>query len=112
MEAELLNPGSQCYAQILNLCEVFYDTHRVAGLTGALQALTDLKRFGVIEHAEMTPAIWQQAGTLKAIRKRVSLADCFAVALAQYLGATSLTSDHHEFDALAADGVCAIRFIR
>ena len=112
VEAELLNPKSQCHAHVLNLCEVFYDTYRLSGHAGALQALEDLRRFGVIEHSEMPPVLWQQAGTIKALRKRVSLADCFAVALAQHLGATILTSDHHEFDALAAQGVCDIRFIR
>jgi hypothetical protein len=34
------------------------------------------------------------------------------VALANKLGATVLTADHHEFDALAERGVCAVGFIR
>jgi predicted nucleic acid-binding protein len=55
---------------------------------------------------------WRTAGRLKAIYKRVSLADCFAIALAQSLGGTVLTCDHHEFDAIAAANLCAVTFIR
>ena len=60
----------------------------------------------------LTPSVWQQAGTLKAIHRRVSLADCFAIDLAQRLGATILTADHHEFDTLLDQSICKIRFIR
>jgi len=56
--------------------------------------------------------MWRQAGTLKAIHRRVSLADCFAIALAQTLGATLITADHHEFDALLDKAVREIKFIR
>ena len=55
---------------------------------------------------------WRKAGKLKATLRRVSLAYCFAGSLAQEVGATVLTSDHHEFDSLADGGVCSIAFIR
>jgi predicted nucleic acid-binding protein len=51
-------------------------------------------------------------GELKAVRKKISLADCCAVILANRVGGVLLASDHHELDALAADGVCPITFIR
>jgi predicted nucleic acid-binding protein len=56
---------------------------------------------------------WKSAGTLKA-RGRISLADCFAVALAEREDAILLTSDHHEFDPLlAVPGFPAqVQFIR
>ena len=108
----LLDPDSQCYAHALNLCEVFYDFHRAGGRVEALDAVADLSRLGVIQDATLTPGIWQQAGSLKAIHRRVSLADCFAIALAQKLGAALITADHHELDALADQAVCEIRFIR
>ena len=65
-----------------------------------------------MQDAALTPAIWQAAGALKANLRRVSLADCFAIELTRRLHATILTSDHHEFDALVAQSVCDIRFIR
>ena len=108
----LSDPQSQCHAHALNLCEVYYDFHRAAGQEEALRAVADLKRLGVISDGTLTPAVWQAAGRLKASLRRVSLADCFAIELAQRLDATILTSDHHEFDALVAQSVCEIRFIR
>jgi predicted nucleic acid-binding protein len=108
----LLDQEGQCIAHVLNWCEVFYDFHRASGLEDALGAVKDLAGVGVVESAEIGTEFWQAVGTLKAIHRRVSLADCFAVALANKLGGTVLTADHHEFDALADKGVCAVGFIR
>jgi predicted nucleic acid-binding protein len=108
----LLDPDGQCIAHVLNWCEVFYDFHRASGPKHALDAVKDLAQVGVAENAEIGTEFWQAVGALKAIHRRVSLADCFAVALARQLGATVLTADHHEFDALADQGVCAVGFIR
>ena len=55
---------------------------------------------------------WQEAGELKAIHKRVSLADCCAITLAKRLDAELVTSDHHELDTLTDLGVCKITFFR
>src|SRR5271157_4365447 len=107
-----LDPDGLCIAHVLNWCEVFYDFHRASGPNDALGAVKDLARVGVAENADIGTEFWQAVGALKAIHRRVSLADCFAVALANKLGATVLTADHHEFDALADRGVCAVGFIR
>ncbi len=112
MSEALSGSDDQCVAHVLNLCEVFYDFHRASGQDVALDAVRDLARIGVAESAEMSTEFWQAAGAIKAIHRRVSLADCFAIALANRLGATILTADHHEFDALAGRGVCAVEFIR
>jgi hypothetical protein len=57
-------------------------------------------------------AFWQEAGKYKATIKKVSLADCFAVALTNRMQADLYTSDHHEFDPIAASGICPVKFIR
>lgn len=108
----LLDPLSQCYAHALNLCEVFYDFHRAAGREEALQAVSDLAGLGVTPDATLTATVWQNAGTLKANLRRVSLADGFAIELAQSLDGTIVTADHHEFDSLAAQSVCKILLTR
>jgi len=108
----LLDPDGQCIAHVLNWCEVFYDFYRASGPKDALGAVKDLARVGVAENADIGTGFWQAVGALKAVHRRVSLADCFAVALANRLGATVLTADHHEFDALADRGVCTVGFIR
>jgi hypothetical protein len=51
-------------------------------------------------------------GRLKAVHRKVSLADCCAMALTNRVGGTLLTTDHHELDALALLGVCPMKFIR
>ena len=107
----LVDSSNQTYAHALNLCEVYYDFYRSDGPETALQAIRDLEFDGVIPQNEMSASFWQSAGSLKAVRKRISLADCFGLALADRLGGTLLTADHHEFDVLAWSGH-SIRFIR
>lgn len=108
----LTDPQNECCAHALNLCEVFYDFARSGGESAAQSAVTGLLNVGVIERRDLDVAFWQQAGRLKAIHRRVSLADCCALALTLRVGGELVTSDHHELDALAAAGVCPINFFR
>ena len=108
----LLSDKDRCVAHAINLCEVFYDFYRAGGEAEAKAAIADLSRVGIMENTELGLAFWQAAGAVKAVHRRVSLADCFAIALANSLGATILTSDHHEFDPLAVAGTCQVEFIR
>lgn len=111
--ADLLDdPQHECCAHAINLCEVFYDAIRRSSETQALTLIADLYSLGVIERRDFDIAFWQQAGRLKAIHRRVSLADCCAIALTLRVGGELVTSDHHELDALAAAGVCPINFFR
>lgn len=77
----LFDPESTCYAHALNLCEVFYDFHRTAGLENASRAIADLSIAGVIQDANLAPDVWRAAGILKSVLRRISLADCFAIEL-------------------------------
>ena len=52
----------------------------------------------------------KDVGRLK-VKPRLSLADCFALALKRKNNA-ELLSDHHEFDAVVASGESGIVFIR
>ena len=97
---------------MVNLCEVFYDFVRASDLRTAKSALRDLSGVGVRSRRDMGRQFWQRVGELKGTIRRVSLADCFAIALAESLDAPVVTSDHHEFDALVARNVCRVLFIR
>jgi PIN domain nuclease of toxin-antitoxin system len=111
--ADLLsNVDNTCYAHAVNLCEVFYDYHRVGGEAAAQTALATLAAIRVLPRADMDPDFWQQVGRHKATYRHISIADCFCIALAQRLGGEAVTSDHHEFDPLVPLGLCPIRFIR
>ena len=111
VEQALLEDGSQSIAHSVNLCEVFYGYHRVGGETAATDAIDDLLAVGVQERSDIDEVFWKEVGKLKANGK-VSIADCFAIALTNRVGGTLLTSDHHEMDPLAAKRVCPITFIR
>jgi len=111
--AEILkNPRNRCLFHTVNVCEVYYDIHRRSGEEDA-SALEEILATIGVEIVETIPsALWRAAGKLKAEWRRVSLADCFALALALLENGTVLTSDHHELDAIAQAAICPIRFIR
>lgn len=111
VDSHLNDPDALCYAHVVNLCEVFYDSLRATNERAARQTIADLYAAGVIERRDLSRSFWQSVGRLKA-RGRISLADCFCVALAQKLGGEVVTSDHREFDPLVPLGIVPIRFIR
>ena len=101
-----------CYVHALNLCEVYYDFWRASSRDAAELAIADLLFLGIVERHDMDSEFWREAGRIKAIYRRVSLADCCALALANRMGASLVTADRHEFEPLLAAGVCRIEFIR
>jgi len=101
-----------CYAHAVNLCEVFYDFRRQSGESVAQQAIQKLLSIGLIARNNMDDHFWQQAGRYKAELRRVSLADCFCIALAQRLDGIVVTTDHHEFDVIAEKNIVPVKFIR
>lgn len=108
----LLNdPEAVCYAHALNLCEVFYEAIRRTDVRRARQTILDLRAAGVIERRDISRPFWQRVGSHKA-RGRISLPDCFCIALAQVLAGEVVTSDHHEFDPLVPLAIVPINFIR
>jgi predicted nucleic acid-binding protein len=99
-----------CFAHAINLCEVYYDVHRNAGEANAKQAVELLRRSGIWFRPDMDGDFWMDAGAIKSSVRRISLADCCALALARKLSAVLLTADHHELDRVSAD--YKIEFIR
>jgi len=112
VEALLLDKNNSCVAHAVNLCEVFYDFTRAADENAALTAIADLESMGLVVREDMDRHFWQEAGKYKATIKKVSLADCFAIALTNRIQADLYTSDHHEFDPIAASDICSVKFIR
>lgn len=108
----LENTNNICYAHALNLCEVFYDFARTDGIPHAEQEITDLFRINIHERNDLDGSFWREIGKLKAVHRKVSLADCCAIALTLKLGGELASSDHHELDSLAAASVCPIIFFR
>ena len=108
----LLSLAQTCYVYALNLCEVYYDFWRASSQEAAESAITDLIVLGIVERNDMDSEFWREVGHLKAVYRRVSLADCCALALANRLGAKLVSADRHEFEPLLAAGICQIELIR
>ena len=109
----LADDKCRCFIHAVNLCEVYYDCLRNYDEVKADQMLGDLRVCGLLLRDDMDTEFWKKAGHLKA-RGRISLADAFAVTLAEREHSILVTSDHHEFDPLLASGslpIC-VRFIR
>ena len=111
VEALLISETDTRIAHAINLCEVYYDFFRSSDEMTAKSAIADLENLGLIVREDMDRAFWQEVGRYKATNK-VSLADCVAITLANRVGGEVVTADHHEFDAVASDGICHVRFIR
>ena len=109
----LTDEACHCFIHAVNLCEVYYDCLRNYDEAQADQMLADLTACGLLLRDDMDARFWKKAGHLKA-QGRISLADAFAVTLAEREQAVLVTSDHHEFDPLLASGLLpvSVRFIR
>jgi predicted nucleic acid-binding protein len=112
LEIYLASDENTCFVHSLNFCEFYYQAYRRSSKHDAAKLVDEFLELGLVLRDDMDVEFWQDAGDLKAIYKKVSLADCCAVALAQRLDAELVTSDHHELDALADLGVCKIAFFR
>jgi len=99
-------------AHVVNLCEVYYEYLRVEDEEAARSVIEDLKSDGLMVRDDLDEAFWQEVGRLKATPVRISLADCFLIALSNRTAGRVVTSDHHELDAVAEQGICEVEFIR
>lgn len=101
-----------CCIHAINLCEIYYQFRRCSGDGTARNAITDIESLGIKERNDMNREFWLKAGAIKGDLKRLSLADCMCIALAQELGASVVTTDRHEMEPIRASGICPIIFIR
>ncbi len=108
----MANASNHCLVHAVNLCEVYYDALRERGQEIAEMQMLVLEKAGVAVRTDMEPEFWRRVGQLKVNPGKISLADCFCLALALETGGTLVTSDHHEFDAVARLSLCPITFIR
>ena len=101
-----------CVAHAINLYEVYYDCLRREDKNLADELLDEFWEVGLVRREDIDEEFWKSVGRIKADIGKVSLADSFAIALAQRMDGTVLTSDHHEFDRIADESVCNVKFIR
>jgi PIN domain nuclease of toxin-antitoxin system len=110
---ELALQEGNCVAHAINLCEVYKDClTRGESQSKADELIEDLMQLGLLSNEDLDEELWKHAAKLKAEIGQVSYADCFALALTKRLEAVLYSSDHHELDPVAAQGIVAIKFIR
>lgn len=109
-EAE--DTGESFFMHAVNLCEVFYEYSRSDDEMMAQSVWRDIASQGIERDESMDAALCADASQIKADWRRVSLADCFGLALARRKGAEFLTTDRHEMERLQEAGVARITFIR
>lgn len=107
----LANKENDCFIHSANLCEVFYETARESGESRAEEVVDYVLNMGLRLREDMDRPFVMDAGRIKAIYRRISLADCCCAALSNRIGAEIVTCDH-EFDPIANGGLCKVRFIR
>ncbi|MDO8683311.1 MAG: type II toxin-antitoxin system VapC family toxin [Armatimonadota bacterium] len=112
VDSILSDKDNTCIVHAVNLCEVYYDLMRAAGESRAKEVINRLVMAGVFVREDMDTDFWQDAGNMKAVHPRVSLADCFCITLANRLGVEVWTGDHHEFESVAQKKLCKVKFIR
>ncbi len=105
------NASSLC-AHAINMCEVFYHFSRSHDVLIARRMIAALQSDGIKTRTDLDSEICEDAAQIKAEWKRVSLADCFGVALARHLDADFLTTDRSELTKLSDAGVARITFVR
>ncbi|MBI5487827.1 MAG: PIN domain-containing protein [Deltaproteobacteria bacterium] len=95
----------------VNLCEVFYDALRSGDDRRADTVWGTVARMGLVVHRDMDDAFLAAVGRWK-VRHRISLADAFALALAERLEAVLQTTDHSEFDPIDREGEIRFEWLR
>lgn len=112
VEEFLLNRECDCMIHNINLCEVYYGFLRTDGEEFTKRIISRLEQANVTFCADLTIDFWQQVAKYKANIKRISLADCFALALAVREDGILVTSDRKEFEPVVPLDICQINFIR
>jgi PIN domain nuclease of toxin-antitoxin system len=105
------DPGRN-FIHALTVCEVCYHTWRIAGPSEAETIFDDLEATGIHVMEDMDTFFVREVGMLKAVHRRVSLADCCALALARRYRYPLLTTDRHELSRLLELEIAKIVFIR
>lgn len=100
-----------CYIHAANLCEVYYGIFRAHSREYALSALEAIYSLGIQSRKDLDADFWQDAGQIKAIYRRVSLADCYGLALTRRMNGEFITTDRHELTVIQSAALCPIRFV-
>lgn len=112
VENLLFDSDNYCMIHLINLCEIYYEFYRSGGENEAEKIIKELDYMNVKIRFDLTANFWRQVSKYKATIKRISLADCFALTLANQEKGILVTSDRKEFEPIIPLNICPIQFIR
>ena len=104
--------GSGCFANWGVKLSIALSLIKQSGEWVAADAINDSLALGIRECNDIHGAYGRAMGPRKGAYRRVSLADCAALARAKDLDALLLTADRHEVQPLHAREIWTIEFIR
>lgn len=103
LKALIERPTTFLAMPVCHLGEVYDDCFREDGFTAAQTAWTNTLALPLELRRDTDDAFIQRVGVLK-VEERMSVADAFALVLAERLSIPLATTDHHECDAIERKG--------
>ncbi|MDB9412789.1 type II toxin-antitoxin system VapC family toxin [Microcystis aeruginosa] len=97
---------------VINLGEVYYNFYRDIRESETEKLIQELRNINIKTRFDLRGNFWRQVSKYKAVIKRISLADCFALTLANQEKGILVTSDRKEFEPIVPINICQIDFIR
>ena len=109
---EILSTNKEIFMSVVNLYEVCYDAARTtADESSVLEILEMVKQLPIVIIWEINEELLQAATRFK-VRYKISLADSFALGLADILDAKVVSADHHEFEPVEKAGEISVLWFR
>lgn len=101
----------EIFVASVNLYELYYDATKRSSISKAEEIIGGVYELPITVVEKIDFGLMRYAALFK-VKHRMSLADSIALGLARQLGAKVVSSDHHEFDMVAASGDAEFAWIR
>jgi predicted nucleic acid-binding protein len=109
---DIFSRHKEIFMSVVNLYEVCYDAARTSGNEqSVLEILETVRQLPVVVVWEINDELLQAASRFK-VRYKISLADSFALGLADVLDAVVVSADHHEFEPVEKAGEVSVLWFR
>ena len=109
---KILSKNDEVFMSVVNLYEVCYDAARTtANDSSVLEILEIVRQLPIVVVWEIDDSLLQAATRFK-VRYKISLADSFALGLADVLNAKVVSADHHEFEPVEKAGDISVLWFR
>lgn len=109
---ELFSNNKEILMSVVNLYEVCYDAARTSGSEQTVTEMLEMVRqLPIAVLWDISDELLQAAARFK-IRYKISLADSFALGLADIFDAVVVSADHHEFEPVKQAGDISILWFR